>query len=299
MGPTGAGKTTFINLASGSQLRVGSGLESETAYIQLSKPFILDKYQIVLIDTPGFDDTTKSEADVLRGIAEYLATMHTRKQYLHGIIYLHRITDNRMGGTALRNFRMFRELCGGDALANCAVVLNMWNEVSDDIRRAREKELRETDVFFKPAIDAGTLMMHHEGGAPSARAILSQIAQNNPRPFLIQREIVDMGKPISETSAGLVLLGDLAAKHLKQLAQLHEMEAELEEAVRQKDEKEQRELEEIQLKTKRERDRLEEEQRRIRDAPAVATEVPLRTVGPLQTIVTKVWRAWRALRERV
>ena len=73
MGATGSGKTSFVNLVSGSDFRVGRGLKSCTNVVQVSKPFELDDKPIVLIDTPGFDDTHKSDIDILRIIAHYLA----------------------------------------------------------------------------------------------------------------------------------------------------------------------------------------------------------------------------------
>ena len=87
MGATGSGKTTvsrtcpvikaraylgclqFINLASGSDLRVATGLESCTADVKLANEFILDGKAVTLIDTPGFNDTTS-----LKIIAAFLAT---------------------------------------------------------------------------------------------------------------------------------------------------------------------------------------------------------------------------------
>ena len=92
MGATGSGKSTvstvflaitfrsssdrlqFINLASGSSLRVGMGLESCTAEVKLADKFTLDGRSVTLIDTPGFDDTTKSDSDILEMIAAFLAT---------------------------------------------------------------------------------------------------------------------------------------------------------------------------------------------------------------------------------
>lgn len=61
-------------MASGSSLRIGSSLESCTAEVQLSDEFILDRRSVVLIDTPGFDDTNKSDTDILKLIAAFLAT---------------------------------------------------------------------------------------------------------------------------------------------------------------------------------------------------------------------------------
>ena len=65
----------FINLASGSSLRVGMGLGSCTSEVQLADKFTLDRRKVILIDTPGFDDTTKSDTDVLKVIAAFLATV--------------------------------------------------------------------------------------------------------------------------------------------------------------------------------------------------------------------------------
>jgi hypothetical protein len=66
--------TQFINLISGSNLDVGNGLVSCTNVIQPGNPFDLDGRRVVLIDTPGFDDTTQSDIDVLNTIALFLAT---------------------------------------------------------------------------------------------------------------------------------------------------------------------------------------------------------------------------------
>ena len=62
----------FINLVSGSNLRVGDQLESCTAEVEVSMPFEVDGQLVELIDTPGFDNTTMSDADILNMIAVYL-----------------------------------------------------------------------------------------------------------------------------------------------------------------------------------------------------------------------------------
>ena len=53
---------------------MGTDLESCTPEVQLANEFTLDERRVVLIDTPGFDDTTKSDTDILRKIASFLAT---------------------------------------------------------------------------------------------------------------------------------------------------------------------------------------------------------------------------------
>ena len=64
----------LINTASDSNLRIGRNLKSCTAEVQLADEFILDGQPVILIDTPGFDDTNKSDTDILKLIAAFLAT---------------------------------------------------------------------------------------------------------------------------------------------------------------------------------------------------------------------------------
>lgn len=61
-----------MNQVSKSYLKVGDDLKSCTSEIQESEEFILDNRRVVLIDTPGFDDTHKSDTDVLKAIAAFL-----------------------------------------------------------------------------------------------------------------------------------------------------------------------------------------------------------------------------------
>ena len=67
------GHLQFVNLASGSDLQTGDDLESCTSEVQLANRFTLDGRTIALIDTPGFDDTSRSDVDVLKMIAAFLA----------------------------------------------------------------------------------------------------------------------------------------------------------------------------------------------------------------------------------
>ena len=60
-------------MASGSQFRIGVNLKSCTAEVQVADEFVVDGRRVVLIDTPGFDDTTVSDAEILEKIAAFLA----------------------------------------------------------------------------------------------------------------------------------------------------------------------------------------------------------------------------------
>ena len=49
-------------------------MESCTADVQVADKFTLDGRSVTLIDTPGFDDTTTSDTEILKMIAAFLAT---------------------------------------------------------------------------------------------------------------------------------------------------------------------------------------------------------------------------------
>ena len=66
------GPIQFVNLAGGSNFQVGDDLESCTDRVQPYR-FTLDDYDVTLVDLPGFDDTNKSDSDLLIMIANYLS----------------------------------------------------------------------------------------------------------------------------------------------------------------------------------------------------------------------------------
>ena len=49
------------------------GLESCTAEVQVADKFTLDGRVVTLIDTPGFDDTTMSDTEIVKMISFFLA----------------------------------------------------------------------------------------------------------------------------------------------------------------------------------------------------------------------------------
>ncbi|KAK1757755.1 hypothetical protein QBC47DRAFT_400088 [Echria macrotheca] len=70
MGVTGAGKSKFISHLSKTAV-VGDDIKSCTTSISIHATF-LDGLNIYLIDTPGFDDTTRPDTEILREIAVWL-----------------------------------------------------------------------------------------------------------------------------------------------------------------------------------------------------------------------------------
>ena len=172
---------------------------------------------------------------------------------LSGLIYIHRISDNRFGGIAGRNFDMFRKLCGDTALKNVVLVTNMWGEVSRDIGEAREGEL--SSEFFKSALHKGAKMVRHHNTIESAHKIIRMIAENPPVVLRIQRELVDERRDIVNTAAGQAINRELNDQIQRNQAELKEVQEEMAQALRERDEETARELEE---EKRRLQERMEE-----------------------------------------
>ncbi|KAF7374719.1 hypothetical protein MSAN_00357200 [Mycena sanguinolenta] len=255
MGPTGSGKTSSpIGHISASNLRVGQSLQSCTNTIQVALPFELDGHSVTLIDTPGFDDTTGSDTDILTQIAAFfgnragpLALLYKNGKKLAGVIYMHRISDVRMGGISTRNFKMFRQLCGENTLRNVVIVTNMWSQVAPDVGKAREAELASDERIFRPVLEKGAQMVRNDNDVPSAQAIIWYLIGNQPTALKIQRELVDQGKDIGQTAAGEELNRELNAQIQKHKAEmtklLQELRGAYSQAIRAKDKETKNELE--------------------------------------------------------
>ncbi|KIO05148.1 hypothetical protein M404DRAFT_82686, partial [Pisolithus tinctorius Marx 270] len=251
MGLTGSGKSTFINCASESDLVVGMGLESCTVDVQSSKPFYLDERMVTLIDTPGFDDTNRKEREIIAHISAYLANTYEQGVKLTGVIYMHRISDPRMTGTSMRNFRCFRELCGKDAFKNIVIVTNMWRDDELEVCNKRESELAADDKFYKAVLEGGGKMVRHDGTAASAKAIVRQLINKGNVTLAGQREIVDEHKEFSGTSAGKELTRALKEQAEEYDTELRELHASLEASTHDKDQ-EKRRVAQDDLESKRE-----------------------------------------------
>lgn len=130
---------------------------------------------------------------------------YERHIYISGILYFHRISDNRMAGTPLKNLRLFQELCGQDAFSRIILTTTMWDEVQIAVGEQREKELSEK--YWKGMIDLGSKTERYFNSHASAWGLLQPLVESasQNQAILVQEELVDMKEQLSDTSAGRAL----------------------------------------------------------------------------------------------
>lgn len=164
-----------------------------------------ESVNVYLVDTPGFDDANLTDSDVLKAIATWMGDTYQNKIMLNGIIYLHRITDPRMQGSALKNLHIFRKLCGTNAFANVTLATTMWEAVSPEDGERRERELLETSDFWGQMYQKGAVVAKHYNNQQSAMAILERFIGEKPIVTSLQEEMVNGKKDLIDTEAGIEL----------------------------------------------------------------------------------------------
>ncbi|KAG6820495.1 hypothetical protein H0H93_016302 [Arthromyces matolae] len=227
MGPTGAGKSTvialfssclrlglmfyqFINTIVGRDVTtVGHDLKSQTATLQhviMRHPKDPTR-RLIIVDTPGFDDTYVSDSEILRRIAVWLARSYSANMKLAGVVYLHEICQSRMLGTARKNLDMFNKLVGEGATQNVILATTKWNDIPEEVGERREEQLRERhwrwmfDLGARPARFTGSF----DSGWDILHLILDSTGTHDVNTVEIQKEIVEIKKILPDTQAGQTL----------------------------------------------------------------------------------------------
>jgi anion-transporting ArsA/GET3 family ATPase len=129
-----------------------------------------------------------------------------------------------MEGSALRNLRMFRQLCGEEFMKNVILGTTFWDIVGEETGTARENELLRTDGFFKEMNDLGCDVVRISDTRDSNLELLSRFAAKQPAVMRIQQELLVEGKSLSETAAASAISQELAELQRRNLEKLADSE---------------------------------------------------------------------------
>ncbi|KAF8811584.1 hypothetical protein BYT27DRAFT_7183861 [Phlegmacium glaucopus] len=179
IGPTGVGKSTFINTAAGERLledekKASDGKTSllspcTTEFTHVRCTFE-DSRRVVFVDTPAFPDpygssSLSAEKEIGNKISDWLKRAFGKRIKVTGILYLHNITDNRLTEPPLPHYEMFRKLCGKEYPGSVILVLTMWEKVDPEIGQRRKEYLTN---HWKKMISGKAAVYCHDGTKQSA-----------------------------------------------------------------------------------------------------------------------------------
>ncbi len=189
-----------------------------------SIPVTIGASKVILVDSPGFDDPDRTDAEILEDISRLLSSQYQLGVSLKGVIYLHRITDVRYQRSAVKTLNIFKEICGEKAFPNVILATTRWSEVTEAVGAEREKDLRSK--FWTYMLHKGAYMTRFHGDKSSGVGIVGQLLGKSHVVLDLQRELVDEKKVLDQTAAGAIIndnVNKLKAQYQKQLADLEEL----------------------------------------------------------------------------
>jgi hypothetical protein len=183
---------------------------------------------VALIDTPGFDDTYKSDAEILELIAKFLAETYSQDMLLSGIILLQPISGNRVQGNERKRTRLFEKVCGPGAFSKVVIATTMWDDLKDQFQgNQRVEERRTSNDFWGKMVEHGAQITRHDNNPASARKIIGMLLKNvKPVILQMQTELAQNDGKVAATSAGRQLDSDLDETSRKLLAELQDLKKE-------------------------------------------------------------------------
>ena len=112
---------------------------------------------------------------------------------------------------------MFTKLCGDDALKHVILATTMWTRIKTDIAERRDAELHEK--YWSPMLERGSQSQRFHDTFNSAWEIIDNIGKHTGdtrHVLLLQEELVDLRRRLSETQAGMTLYDGLQKNLIEQ-----------------------------------------------------------------------------------
>ena len=169
----------------------------------------IDSTTLVLVDTPGFDDIEMSDYQILHAIAAWLENSCEKGQLLSGLVYLHRINNTRMSGSAIRALHLFQRICGEDNYKNVILATTFWNKIEHRKQEGieREERLLANEGFWKSMKEKGAKPMRLGHNYKDILPALMAMAEKPTMTLEIQQELSN-GLGLEQTMAGLFINSD-------------------------------------------------------------------------------------------
>ena len=174
-----------------------SDVGSESNLIQISSTSVHGT-EFCLVEFPGFG---QDDEQVFESLSTWLKESYENGEYLSGVLYLHRILDDRQDGTNLRNLSIIKKLCGKEKFRNITIASTFWDEEDDDAAEAREKALKESPDIWGDLAHEYASIERMPAEREKCVDLLVKLAEKDTIYLHVQEETVDENKVANDTKA--------------------------------------------------------------------------------------------------
>jgi hypothetical protein len=202
----------------------------------------MDDHRVQLIDTPGFDDTSRTDDQVLRQLASWLSFAYQQGYRLNGMVYLQTIGEPRMKGSHLTNLRMFQEMTGLEHMDSVVLTTTMWDKTDREDAKKRELQLMQEDKFWQPMIKRKSHVKRFMNDRDSALDIIRILVEKHKMIPKLQHEMNVEGKNLDQTNAGKAVNKRLIEQKEKHELEKEDLRKQMEKALQENDMKYTQEL---------------------------------------------------------
>ncbi|KAG6918306.1 hypothetical protein DXG01_015398 [Tephrocybe rancida] len=193
IGEAGAGKSSFINSAIDRNVASVSDGYIQGSHTKTFAPFVIDDHsnprspgRIILVDTPGFNDSPLGDIVNVQRISAFLATQPRKASA--GIIYIYDITNDRFSsGDSVMNPSKFSHV---SASRNVLLTTVKWSELLSQAKGERRQELIRTE--WAHIFDDGARIVPFDDSPDSARDIVNQVCLYTTSVESLQRDMANI-----------------------------------------------------------------------------------------------------------
>lgn len=197
--------------------------------------FRIPETNVYLMDTPGFDDTNISDADILKEIATALVDAFNDKVEIQGALYVHPVIEARMRGSGRKNLIMFTKVLGMHGMKNCRLVTTKWSKVDYATGVDRETELCEEEKFWRPLLNAGASTVRFQDTTESAIEIIKPLVHGQAMEPQLVKEVVREGRSLKQTSAGQIVNEEVLEAKKAHAAEIEQLKKDIKDAIEKKE----------------------------------------------------------------
>lgn len=158
--------------------------------------------KVLLLDTPGFDDSARENLEVLNEIVSQFYVFALRRTELEtrGVIFLHDISETRFGGSQRKTLSILKALVGDEHMGNVIVGTTMWSPAGSS--KFENEEQREQSLLDDQwgGICKTTRVPCDDKDA--AAGIITDLLARPPVILLSQAEMIEFPHTVENTTAG-------------------------------------------------------------------------------------------------